>query len=142
MREHFARWSCYFGSESWWEMYQALYDGPGHDWEGASTALDQIAYQLAKARGLDTTQTCPSCRKVVDEIPTLMEWQACSACEAAKEARRAAERRAYEAQQELERIARENMLARMTPGQRAAFLERERKAFTGMRYGLISRDVQ
>ena len=142
MKEHFKRWQSYFHNEPWWEMYQALYEGPGSDWEGASEALDQIAYQLAKARGLDTTQTCPSCKLVRDEVTTFTEWRSCAACETAEEARQEKERKEWEAQRERERIARENMLKAMTPQQREAFLSEEKAAFQGGLYGLFHRDVQ
>jgi hypothetical protein len=74
-------------------MYCALYEGPGHDWEGADIALDQMIYALAKAKGIDTTQVCPSCSKWVDQARSLREPskheasldEGCEACRAEDE---------------------------------------------------------
>jgi len=51
--DHHRRWGALFANEPWWEMHCALYEG---DWEGADIALDQMVYELAKARGVDTTR--------------------------------------------------------------------------------------
>src|SRR5512139_838700 len=61
------RWSKLFAGSPWLDMIGALYEGPGSDWEGGREAFDQLLYELAKARGLDATQTCPRCKKVVDQ---------------------------------------------------------------------------
>ena len=125
IENHRHRYGAFFANEPWWEMHMALYQGPGHDWEGADVALDQIMFALAKARGHDTTQVCPHCKTVVDEPRSLNPLRSdrypdkieCHWCVLADEIDndlyrqgqaqlRAAERAAYEA---------------MTPEQRAEY---------------------
>ena len=137
-KEHLARWAPHFSKEPWWDMYGALYEGPGSDWEGAGTALDQMAYALAKARGLDTTQTCPACHAIVDQITTVGRYTACDACEAAKEAQHQRERH----NQKLAEFEHAVWLSMLPPEERTAYLEEVRRTVTLSLRGLMMRDVQ
>jgi hypothetical protein len=117
-----------------------LYEGPGSDWEGAGTALDQMAYALAKARGLDTTQTCPECQTVVDQVATVgrYTYTSCDACEATYEARHQREHH----DQKLAEFEHAIWLSMLPPEERAAYLEEVRRTVTLSLRGLMMRDVQ
>jgi hypothetical protein len=88
--DHHRRWGALFAKEPWWDVQCALYEGPGHDWEDADLAMEQMLYALAKARGLDTQQVCLKCHRTVDQVRSLPlpgtgSYRACEACRAQDE---------------------------------------------------------
>lgn len=143
IEDHHRRWGQLFGHEPWFEMQCALYEGPGHDWEGADLAMEQVLYALAKARGVDTTQTCPRCRNVVDQVrslpdPASASGVGCDACEAQWEWEHLADA-LVKAER---RWAYQRWYAALTPEQRAIH---DREAAQQAQFylgGLITRDVQ
>jgi hypothetical protein len=136
--DHHRRYGAFFKEEPWWEMHCALYDGPGSEWEGASLALDQMVYALAKARGLDTKQTCPRCQLVVDQAQSVGEWRSCDHCEHAEEI----EHEVRVAADRLRKLEEEIRYLAMPPDARRSYDEENRKAVHLALSGLMARDVQ
>lgn len=141
IHDHHRRWGVLFGAEPWFSMQCALYEGPGHDWEGCDLALEQVLYALAKARGLDTTQICARCRRTIDQVRSLSAQPSgldCELCEQQDQWEAIAddlilvERRARE----------ERWYATLSPEQRALYDEAAAKQAVHVVYGLIARDVQ
>ncbi len=137
IEDHIKRWRPIFEREPWWEMHQALYEGPGHDWEGASAAMEQMVYAIAEARGLDTKQTCNGCNKLVDQVATLGSVD-CDACEQ----QQAWEWQAWELELEEGRIIERLRRSKLTDAERQAEDEWAREQSTMYLRGLITRNVQ
>lgn len=143
--DHHRRWGALFGHEPWFAVQCALYEGPGHDWEeDAGLAMEQLLYALAKARGLDTTQVCPRCRRTVDQVRSLPEATSrdysrlCDACEQQLE---------WEEISDLlveceRRAVGERWYASLTPEQRATADRESRASLLFYVDGLMTRDVQ
>lgn len=132
------RWEPHFGKEPWWGMQLTLYEGPGHDWEGADEAMRQVMYVLAKARGIDTRQACSHCKLIIDEAKCLGSDDACSQCDAEHEARWEAQRKADDAH----RIAHQRWYESLTQDQRAEYDRQQQANSAFLMHGLIKRDVQ
>ena len=130
------RWTDLFAGSTWLDMISALYEGPGSDWEGGQEAFDQLLYELAKARGLDATQACPRCKKIVDQAACAD--YGCEACERADEERHEASQRALEAAKQMH-IA---WLAGLPPEEREEYERRAREEYMTLINGMIARDVQ
>lgn len=135
------RWEQHFRNEPWWETHLGMYETV--DWEGASEAFEQQIYALAKARGIDTTQTCPTCHQEVDE-PACLEpnWKSCEDCEFIDE---------WHHEQDVKKAKIERLWAKarhlaylqsLTPAERAYVEAEERQRNRYMINGLICRDVQ
>lgn len=137
-RDHIKRWSPAFESEPWWETHCALYEGPGHDWEGADVALEQMVYALAKARALPTEQTCPRCGTIVDEVSSLGKHRDCQHCEHAD----AIEDEIAEASDRLRRLEAEARYLALSPDERARVDAENKRVVQLAMHGLLTRDVQ
>lgn len=136
--DHHRRYGAMFSSEPWWEAHCALYEGPGHDWEGCDV-LDQVVYALAKARGLDTWQTCPRCGTVVDQPRSLgTGHDSGDHCDHADEI----EHEIRIAKLAEDRRRDEERRAALTPTQRADEDRRNAEEMKLSMHGLIWRDVQ
>ena len=151
---HKLRWERYFGDEPWWADHLALYEyladkDPG----GVEQPLEELVYALARARGIDSRQTCPSCKKTVEQATSLDgefddRWSGCEACrtEARRLAKEAEKRHEEERKQQVEAERRyQEWFASLTPEQQAFEQERRAEAlkpYLLMVNGLITRDVQ
>lgn len=130
------RWQPIFGTETWWsgtrEAYEVALDQ--EDERERSRPIEELVYRLAKASAKDTTQTCPKCGRVVDEVRCLGKYSHCELCVADEEA----EHLAYVQWNKDERLRREAAYAAMTPEER---LEADRGVTLNL-MGLVRRDVQ
>lgn len=149
---HQKRWERHFSDEPWWDGHLATYEYLA-DHEDGEKDLVELVYALAKARGIDTTQICPSCKMVVDEPRSFDPrdhdpMSGCTDCHrrslAAWNAALAAERAEKEKREAAERVY-QSWYATLTPEQRAAEDERRAEIVAPMRFmidGLIKRGVQ
>ncbi len=138
LSDHIARWEPLFRGEPWWEMHCVLYEGPGHDWEGASEAMELMVYQLAQARGFATIQKCPECSAIVDEPSTLCSWHPCQRCRE-QDAWREEAHRLMRAEA---KIAYDYRRSRMTPEERELEDREAQEQYRSYLHGVIARDVQ
>lgn len=94
---------------------------------------------MAKARGLDTTQTYPRCGQVVDEARSLGECNySCTACREHE----AETDRIADAEEDVRRIAEVPRRAALTPEQRDSEDREAIKFAQIVCAGLMQRDVQ
>lgn len=145
IQDHHRRWGALFGHEPWFDMQCALYEGPGHDWEGADLAMKQVLYALAKARGLNTTQRCPWCKRVVDQVRSLPAKQEAYGKEDGCEGCKAQANWEYLADalvREERRIANLWWYRSLSPEQREVYRRQRSELIRIAMHGLINRDVQ